>query len=147
MNTSEILQNVLAKKGQFGRASWTKALKTRKGVSAKIEKQVTMSMRAGLDYDNLTAVKEKRESGELPKENAGLPWGQWVAFPYLISHKDKHYLRLYPNGNGKIETQYFLNGEKTTMEAIAPHVLASELPSGEKPECITVTLENITELV
>jgi len=147
MNTATILQNVLSKKGQFGRASWKKALKTRKGVSAAIEKQVTMSMRAGVDYDNLSSVKEKRENGELPAENAGLPWGQWVAFPYLISHKDKHYLRLYPNGNGKIETEYFLNGEKTTLEQVKPFLLASELPSGEKPECITVTLENITELV
>lgn len=147
MNTSEILVSVMSKKGQFGRARWRKALKTRKGVQGKVEKVTSMSIRAGVDYDAMKVVKEKRESGELPAENAGLPWGQWVAFPYLIAHKDKHYLRLYPNGNGKIETQYFLNGSPATMEEISSYVLASELPKGEKPDCITVSLENIEELV
>jgi hypothetical protein len=147
MNTSEILVSVMSKKGQFGRARWRKALKTRKGVQGKVEKVTSMSIRAGVDYDSMKVVKEKRESGELPAENAGLPWGQWVEFPYLIAHKDKHYLRLYPNGNGKIETQYFLNGSPATMEEISSYVLASELPKGEKPDCITVSLENIEELV
>jgi hypothetical protein len=147
MNKSEILVNVMSKKGQFGRARWRKHLKTRKGVQGIVEKVTCMTIRAGIDYDNMKAVKEKRESGELPAENAGLPWGEWVAFPYLIAHKDKHYLRLYPNGNGKIETQYFLNGSPATMEEISSYVLASELPKGEKPDCITVSLENIEELV
>lgn len=146
MNTASILSNLLAKKGQFGTIQWRKALKTYKGTTDKIEKSVTMSMRAGIDYDNMAIVKEKRVNGELPSENAGLPWGKWVAFPYLILHKEKHYVRVYPNGNGKIETEYFCNGAPTTLNEIRHLLLASEIPSGEHPDCITVTLENITHL-
>lgn len=148
MNTATILANVLDKKGQFGRATWRKTLKTRKGNEAlHIEKVTDMSMRAGIDYDNMKAVKEKRESGELPAENAGLPFGSWVAFPYLIEHNGTHYIRLYPNTGGKVETAYFLNGESTTLDEVKQFLLASELPKpGNRPDCITVKLENITEL-
>jgi hypothetical protein len=106
-----------------------------------------MSIRAGIDYDNLKAVKEKREDGTLPEVNQGLPWGQWVSFPYLIEHKGSHYIRLYPSGH--VETSYFLNGQPVEIEQIKEFVLASELPkeNSEKPDCITVNLENIVELV
>ena len=148
MKTAEILANILAKKGQFGNATWHKILKTRKVFETlTIEKMTTMSMRAGIKYDNLASVKEKRENGELPSENSGLPWGEWVAFPYLIAHKGKHYLRLYPNGNGKIETAYFLNGTPCKLDEVRAYLLASELPKpGNEPDCITVTLDNITNL-
>ena len=92
MNTASILSNVLAKKGQFGRATYQKRLKTRKGSAHVIEKRTSMTIRAGIDYDNLSAVKEKRANGDLPEVNNGLPWGSWVCFPYIISHNDKHYI-------------------------------------------------------
>jgi hypothetical protein len=148
MNTTDILANVLQKKGQFGRAKWSKQLKTRKGITDNITKRTQMVVRAGIDYDNMKSVQEKRESGELPAENAGLPWGRWVegCFPYLIHHKEKHYVRLYPNGN--VQTQYYLNGNPVELDAIKEFVLASELPKiGEKPDCITVCLDNMEELV
>lgn len=149
MNTTQILANVLQKKGQFGRAKWSKQLKTRKGVSDTITKKTQMVVRAGIDYDNMRSVQEKRESGELPAENAGLPsWQEWDIFPYLLRKKgepDKKYIRLYPVQNS-VQTEYFLNGEPVQLDEIKEYLLASELPSGNKPDCITVGLENMTYL-
>lgn len=72
----ETVQNVLtlAPKGANIVLEWTRSAKTRKGVTDTILKSVRMVGRVGVEYDNLRAVQEKRESGELPTENAGLPW-------------------------------------------------------------------------
>jgi len=150
MKTSDILSKLMAKKGQFGRMTWEKKLKTYKGVSDVITKQTTMSMRAGIDYNNLKVVQEKRENGQLPAIPQSLPWGNWIPGfePYLIEHKGNYYARVYPNANGTIKTIYKLNGSVIDLDSIRHMLLASELPSeGNKPDCITVTLANITELV
>lgn len=155
MNTASILSNVLAKKGQFGRATYQKRLKIRKGKETTreghahvIEKRTSMTIRAGIDYDNLSAVKEKRANGDLPEVNNGLPWGSWVCFPYLISHNDKHYIRLYPK-DGSIKSEYFLDGNPVDLDDVKGMLLVSELPKKDapKPDCITVNLENIVEII
>ena len=148
MKTEEIISNLRSKKGQFGRVVWEKSLKTRKDFkNLSIRKRTSMVARAGINYDNLAIVKEKRENGSLPEINAGLPWGEWVpdAFPYLISHKENTYIRLYPSNN--LETLYFMNGKLSSLDEIKEFVLASELPKGEKPDCISVNLDNVIELV
>jgi hypothetical protein len=146
MNTTQMLQNVMAKKGQFGRAKINKPLQTRKGVMADIRKVSNIVIRAGINYDNLSAVKEKRQTGELPETNAGLPWGEYVngCFPYLIHHKGQHYVRLYPSG--KPDIQYLMNGKLVSESEIKNLVLASEIRENTA-DCITVKLDNLEELV
>ena len=60
---------------------WSRAVKTRKGVADTIRKNVRMVGRIGIEYDNVKTVQDKRESGKLPTENAGLPWGRWECYP------------------------------------------------------------------
>ena len=149
MTPTEILRNLVNKRGHFGRAKWRKVCKTRKGFIGTIEKETEISMRAGVDYDKMHAVIECRESGDLPEENQGLPWGEWQAFPYLIGHKGEQYARLYPNAAGKIETHWFLNGKESTLEEMKQHLLASDAKElvDEIPTCVTVKLKNILELI
>lgn len=126
---------------------WTRQGKTRKDVSDAITKSVRMVGRIGIEYDNMKAVQEKRENGELPKENQGLPWGKFEIYPYLIEHKDKRYVRLY-NGTSdlvKPKVEWFKNGLAVTRDEIAPLLLASELKSSEG-DCFTVPVETITRL-
>lgn len=146
---SEILQVLFQTKAQFRSVTYVKPLKTRKGVTQVITKKIRMSVRAGLDYDNMKTVQEKRETGELPAQNAGLQWGEWKNFPYLIEHKGKEYIRLYPNYNGKTETTYFVDGQPAQLEEFQTLVLASELPKtdGNKPDCISVSFDNVQTLV
>jgi hypothetical protein len=126
---------------------WVRPCKTRKGVQDAITKSVRMVGRIGVEYDNLKAVQEKRESGELPAENAGLPWGNWSEYPWLIEHKGQYYVRLYKGTSASVhpEAHFFRNGVEVEKESIAPLLLASELDDS-KGETFTCKVENMTRI-
>jgi len=123
---------------------WERPCKTRKGVSALITKHVRMVGRMGIEYDNINDVQEKREEGTLPAVNAGLPWGQWSEYPWLIEHKGKFYLRLY-NGTSALTTPkatFFNNGVEVSKASIAPLLLAAELAEKDG-DCFCCAIENL----
>lgn len=136
-----------APKGANIVVEWVRPCKTRKGVQDSITKAVRMVGRMGIDYDNIGAVQDKRESGELPKENAGLPWGVWATFPYLIEHQGAFYLRLYNGTSEKVkpEVHFFRNGVEVRKDEIAPVLLASEKEE-KHGDCFTCKLENMTRI-
>lgn len=144
-STDQILENLFRKKGQFSRAVWGRFCKVRVG-SPEIKKVTVMVARAGVQYDNLKSVQEKRENGELPAENAGLPWGEWEQYPYLIKHKGQRYVRLYPVPNTSCKVEYFINGKAVSYDSIVKYLLASELKKEQSPDCIVVKLCDIIEL-
>jgi len=126
---------------------WTRPCKTRKGVTDSITKHVRMVGRMGIEYDNINDVQEKREEGTLPAINAGLPWGQWMEYPYLIEHKGNVYLRLY-FGTSVLnfpKTTFFRNGLEVAKGEIAPLLLASELAEKDG-DCFTCNIANIERL-
>lgn len=146
---SNLLSTLLSKKGQFVSAIIEKKVKQLKGSPyAEVTKKTCLVARAGVAYDNITAVKEKRESGELPAENQGLTWGQWVdgGFPYLIHHKGEHYARLSLIPNNAPKVTYTIAGKEVTKQEALQYALASEKGGGEAPDVITVNLKNIKEL-
>jgi hypothetical protein len=126
---------------------WVRPLKTRKGVTDNLTKSVRMVGRMGLDYNNVAAVQEKRESGELPAEPQPLPWGTWYKFPFLIQHKGAFYLRLYKGTSEKVhpESHFFRNGIEVKREEIAASLLASELDEKDG-ETFTCKVENMTRI-
>jgi hypothetical protein len=136
MKIQDIKDIISTRKAANVRAFCGKNLKTRKGVSDVVEKVTSLVVRGGIDYDNMKVVKEGREDGSLPSENAGLPWGEWAEFPYHIAHKGQDYARFYPASGNDISTgkgfvphvEYYLNGELTTKEAVTSICLASEFP-------------------
>jgi hypothetical protein len=141
--TLAFLVSFLTVKGQFFSIVWRRPMKTRKGTTSLIEKMVSGVFRAGIDYDNKQSVQDKRESGELPAVNQGLPWGQWLVFPHIISHKGNLYLRIYPANANQVRAEYFLNGESARREEIEPLCLASEFAERGEVECMTVTLSHV----
>lgn len=147
MNIEQIVEILAERKGQNMRAQWKRSMKTRKGVMHKVEKLTACVVRAGMDYDNLKTVQEARESGALPAENAGLPWGRWLTFPFLIEHKGVHYVRMYPPSlDIAPEAVYLKDGEIVSKEDIAPLCLASEFPQGEPPKCFTIKANDLIAL-
>lgn len=143
------VQNVLsiAPKGANIVLEWTRNVKTRKGVTDTILKSVRMVGRVGIEYDNQKSVIEKRESGALPSENAGLPWGRWAVYPYLIEHNGRYYVRLY-NGtskNVKPSATFTVNGQEVRRDEIAPKLLASELTE-KSGDCFTCKIEDMTRI-
>ena len=107
--------NLLTLKGQFVSFETSRPLKMLKGMEQVI-KTSRFVARIGVKSDNIQAVKDKRESGELPAENQGLPWGSWVEGQegYVITHKGQLYLRCSKvKGNDNcIPKSVYLIGER-----------------------------------
>lgn len=137
-----LIRKVLAKAGQFTGFLWTRSMKTRKGITAQVTKTVRCVGRVGLSYDNRVAVQAARKSGELPATPQPLPWGTWLLFPYLISHKDSLYVRIYPVPGRAPKVIYRIDGKLATKAQAQALCLASEF--GEVKEdigCMTLRAE------
>ena len=150
VNITDITNILSTRKGANLSAIIGKELKTRKGVTDCVEKLTSIVVRGGIDYDNQALVKEGREDGTLPEENAGLPWGQWVNFPYHIEHKGTDYVRFYSASGLAFEpkVEYFLNGEMVDKATIQPLCLASEFPNRQDaPLAMTVKCENVKAIL
>lgn len=147
MNTTTILSNLLEKKGQFGSIKYQRRVKTRKAFEdVDIVKKTKTVFRAGIKYDNIGKVIDKRESGELPATNAGLNGFIWIAYPYLLKSlkNDELYVRLYPS-NSVPHVEYYMNGQLVDKHQIEHMLLASETKE-KKPDCFNVKLSDIEEL-
>ena len=149
LSATQILNKILHTKGQFIKVFW----KSNPSPAAKhkdivLEKVTEGVCRAGIEYQNLKPVKEAIESGE-KEAIEQLPFGTWLVYPYLITHKETTYVRLYPSESNKPKSKFFVNGEEVTKEVFAEYLTPSEAKKllepkeKDKPLCFTVKLENI----
>ncbi len=141
--------------GAVYRVQWVRSLKLRKAfaVGYGLSKAVSALVKVGMDYDNKASVQAKRESGELPATNAGLPWGTWFEFPRIITHNGNFYLRFYPATTDASQTsaEYYLatpTGTGACDTATArQYALASEFRDTDAAlECFTIKLANLVAL-
>ena len=147
INREELMSRILSKKGQVATITTFRAMKTRKGMSAII-KTSTFQTRVGIDYDKLSKVVVKRESGDLPPENQGLKYGEWAIFPFLIRVKDTLQLRCNSfNSKFKNITEYSCNGVEIDRDTVKERCLASEFKSGDRPDVFNIKLDSIINLV
>ena len=137
---------VNAPKGANIIVEWVRDCKVKKA-AMPVSKSVRMVGRVGIEYDNVAKVQDKRESGELPAVNAGLPWGVWAEYPYLIEHKGQYYLRLYNGTSATVhaEAHFFRNGIEVSKDSIASDLLSSEKEE-KAGDCFCCKTENITRL-
>ncbi len=141
------IDSFLSKKGQFASILYEKEIKQLKGSPGKVTKKVRLTGRAGINYENLSSVIEGRENGDLPAESAGLPWGEWHKFPYVIKNKDQYYLRLTLGANTKPQVEYFLDGKPVDKGTALIYALASEKKSPDDVvPVVNIKLENILEI-
>ena len=143
------LQTLMQRKGQYVTLSTRRPVKMRKG-QPEVFKLSTYTVRVGVNYDNIKAVQLKRDDGTLPQENAGLPWGEWVDFPYTIAHKDELYLRctIAHNTTHKARTAYEL-ADGTAIDAadVKPMALAGEFKEGEREnDVFNIKVSSITQI-
>ena len=140
------VHRLMGLRGQLASLRTVRPIKVRKG-RAEILKDSTFTCRVGVNYDNIAVVKEGREDGSLPAENAGLPWGEWLVFPYVIAHKGNHYFRCTAvhNDNAIPRVIYSRNGVEITKAEAMVDGLASEFYEKEG-EVFTVKVESITEI-
>jgi len=137
------LQTLLSRKGQIVTLVTERDCKTRKGMEP-VRKHSEFQARVGVNYDNIKAVQEKRAEGQLPAENAGLPWGQWVEFPYVIEHKGEYYVRctVLRNAHRKAPV-YTVHGDVIDKDMAKTMCLASEFSDGGDNDVFNVKVSSI----
>ena len=114
------------KKGTYITLHTLKQAKVKKSCPYKIVKSSKYkNARLGISYDNMSQTQVLRNTDEIPKENAGLTWGEWKSFPYVIEHKGKDYLRCYVEIRN-IETTWIKDGEVVNKADIEEYLLSSE---------------------
>jgi hypothetical protein len=135
--------------GAFVSILYGKECKMRSGVVSQVYKFSKMTLRCGIEYNNVSAVVAKRESGELPAENHGLSWGKYVdgLYPYIIEHKGSLYFRMFTVPNSKTETTYVLNGKEIARDEAMVLCPKSEFPDRVTTlETVTLKVEGIIEI-
>lgn len=138
-----MLETLMQRKGQICTLTTARPLKVRKGQTS-ILKTSTFQCRAGVNYENIKSVQEARETGEMPAESAGLPWGTWKVFPYVIEHKGEFYFRCTTIKNNFIpRTVYTRDGAEISKEEAAAAALASEFKDGDRSEVFNIKTSSI----
>lgn len=138
-----MLNKLLSKKGQIATLTTERAMKMRKG-QPTVTKRSTFQCRVGVNYDNIAAVKEKRAEGTLPAENAGLPWGEWLEFPYTIAHKGEVYFRCTAmRNNVPSKTMYFIEGVEIDRDTVQAMCLASEFKESTDNDVFNIKVSSI----
>lgn len=138
------LDTLTSRKGQIVTINTTRRMKVRKGQDP-INKSSEFQCRVGVTYDNIQAVKDKRADGTLPKENQGLPWGEWVDFPYFIAHKGEYYVRCTVLRNAFRKAPSFTRGGiEISKEEAQIACLASEFSGGDDNDVFNIKVSSIT---
>lgn len=151
MNPLEIVAKLANRKGQNVPFTYERAAKVRakNPPPFAITKRTTGIFRAGIDHENRAAIMEKRAEGV---ESAGLSGRTWEFFPFILKSEktEKSMLRLYPtSGTARPSVEWFADGSPVALEAVAPYLLASELPKPadeRQPQgefCFDIPCENV----
>jgi len=151
MNLNQVKTAIeTAPKGALIIVEWSRPVKTRKAFNdVPLVKDVRMVGRINIDYEKLGAVKNKRETGELPPVNQGLRGEQFFESDCIILNPNNgnRYLRLY-NGISKTThpaVQYRIGNTVVSKESVEDMMLASEKRSSHG-ECFQVNVANIRRI-
>lgn len=129
--------------------AWERDAHVKKGVLSLIRKATVAVGRIGVEYDHLKAVIGKRESGELPKVNAGLNGMEWVDYPFILrSLKTGKLLLRLAKGTSKTTTpsvQWTKDGITVEKEQVMDALLANE-KTPIAGDCLTVCLDDLIRI-
>jgi len=157
---ADLLKKVLSRHGQIATIRGKKNLRVQKKHSGShLVKYSTFQLRLGIVYDNQTAVKDQRETGELPSENAGLAkvWelvndAGGKRIPALLRNSKTGRMAIAGatvHGTKSIKSSEFvLNGESATKEDLKGIAYSSDIKpsSGEKRLWTMYYLDNILSI-
>ena len=142
-----VIENL--RKGTGQRVLYRKPLELYKAVqkanpTLKVEKETTMVVRFGLDYNNLKAVKEERAlnpnagTGEL----IGRAWRNGHYKYVLDTNKGKTLIRCYATMFAP-KTRYLLNGNPVPKSAIEQYCTATALRPNEEAKCFDLNADYV----
>lgn len=140
---NNIIDVLLTKTGQIVTLETVRDVKVKKGMP-NVQKHSRFQCRIGVNYDNIQSVKDKREDGTLPEENAGLPWGEWEVFPYVIAHKGEKYLRCSTVDSGNMYPPTFMSdGKQIGVDEVRNMAYASEFSNKDGQDVFNIKVSSI----
>ena len=145
---TNFLETLMSRKGQIVTVKTIRAVKMRKGQPA-VNKASEFQCRVGVTYDNIQAVQDGRADGTLPAQNAGLPWGEWIEFPYTIGHKGETYVRctLLKNNFRRAPVFTLMDGTEIARADVMPLALASEFKEKDEDSVVfNIRLSSILDV-
>lgn len=146
MSYSADIERILSKKGQIATITTMRDMRMRKG-QPTVQKMSTFQCRLGVNYDNIAVVGEKRTTGELPSDPQPLAWGEWLEFPYLITHNNQLYVKCTPlHNNNTSKTKFLLDGYEISKDVVKPMCLSSEFSETRTNDAFTIKASSIIEI-
>jgi hypothetical protein len=144
---AQMLDLLMSRRGQIVTVKTTRPVKMKKG-QAEVTKTSEFQCRVGVNYENMAAVKEGRANGEMPAENQGLPWGEWIEFPYTIGHKGETYVRCTMLNNAFRRAPVFTLADGTVVdkETVKQGALASEFREGDDNLVFNIKVSSLVEV-
>jgi len=145
---TNFLETLMSRRGQIVTVKTIRAVKMRKGQPA-VNKASEFQCRVGVTYDNIQAVQDGRADGTLPAQNAGLPWGEWIEFPYTIGHKGETYVRctLLKNNFRRAPVFTLMDGTEIARADVMPLALASEFKEKDEDSVVfNIKLSSILDV-
>lgn len=139
-NSKAFVEACNSRKGQFITLAFKSEPKPSKDSKGKVLVKETKGIfRTGINYANLSPVKEAIEAGERG-EVGSLPWGEWAVFPLVIVNGDKQYLRITTSPFHRPSVRYSVDGVEVSKEHFESHLSPS---NRSKPEDKPVLVFNI----
>jgi hypothetical protein len=132
-SSSNVINAFLTAAGQFASVTFKsnpKPAASFKGVV--LEKVTTGVFRSGVNFANLTSVKDGIESNERG-EVQPLAWGSWENFPFVISHKGERFLRLTTVNGMKSKSTFKVNGVEVSKDEFEQFLVPSARSENKTP--------------
>jgi hypothetical protein len=136
----------VATPGEFQLAEWETTVKPAAAHKARVlRKRTVAAVECGTAYGDLAEVKAGIVAGARG-EVQSLPWGEWAAYPYIVTHKGREYVRFNLATAGIVSVTYTVDGAEVTREEFNSYLTPAAARGGERPLTITVPVENLRRI-
>ena len=125
------------------RIEWETTVKGAAAHKARVlTKHVAATVRTGIEYAQLSEVREAVEAGER-SEVGSLPWGEWKLYPYIVTHKGRDYARLYLADEPALAVTYMVDGVTVSRETFETYLTPGQRKHKPAPLTFTVPVANL----
>jgi hypothetical protein len=140
-NSKAFVDACNSRKGQFIELTFRSTPTPNKDNKGKVlVKETTGIFRTGINYANLSPVKDAIEAGERG-EVGSLPWGSWAVFPLVIVNGEKEYLRITTSPFHRPTVRYSVDGVEVSKEHFESNLPASKRSKPEDKPTLIFNIE------
>jgi hypothetical protein len=140
-NSKAFVEACNTRKGQFIELTFRSTPTPNKDNKGKVlVKETTGIFRTGINYANLSPIKDAVEAGERG-EVGSLPWGSWAVFPLVIVNGEKEYLRITTSPFHRPTVRYSVDGVEVSKEHFESNLPASKRSKPEDKPTLIFNIE------